>query len=397
MTAKNTSEWISLSEEVIASTYTRFPIMPVRGKGSKLWDDDGREYLDFVSGLAVCNLGHCHPAVVEAVRKQVGELIHVSNLFYIQPQIELAKLLVENSFADKVFFSNSGAEANEAAIKLARKAQKDNGARKRTEIITCLNSFHGRTLAMITATGQKKFQKGFEPLPTGFRYVSFDDMGALEEAVTEKTAAVMVEPIQGEGGVNVPPKGYLASLRKLCDEREVLLIFDEVQTGMGRTGDLFAYQHENIAPDIMTLAKSLAGGIPIGAMLATEKIAASFSPGTHASTFGGNPVATAAGVAALNTIIDEKLPQRAKSLGRDFMDELQSLPFPFIRQVRGRGFLIGMELDIPGKDIVQNCLDKGLLINCTMENVLRFLPPLTAEEKELERALEIFKSVLSLI
>ena len=389
-----TTEWIQTAEKVIASTYTRFPVMLVRGEGSRVWDSDGKEYLDFVSGLAACNLGHCHPAVTGAVQDQAGKLIHVSNLFHIQPQIELARLLVENSFADKAFFCNSGAEANEAAIKLVRKAQKDRGAPNRIEIITCLNSFHGRTMATITATGQKKFHKGFEPLLPGFRYVPFDNLEELEVVINKNTAAVMLEPIQGEGGVNVPRQGYLKKIREICDERGLLLVFDEVQTGMGRTGDLFAYQHEGVTPDIMTLAKSLAGGFPIGAMLATEVTVKSFSPGTHASTFGGNPIATRAGVAALETIVGEELPQRAAKLGHMLMEELKQPPYTFIRQVRGRGFLIGMELDIPGKDIVSACLEQGLLINCTMDKVLRFLPPLTMSETDLEHGLEIFKNVL---
>jgi predicted acetylornithine/succinylornithine family transaminase len=390
-------EWMQLADKVIATTYTRFPLMLVQGEGSRVWDSTGKEYLDFVSGLAACNLGHCHPTVTKAVQDQAGKLIHVSNLYHIQPQIELARLLVEYSFADRAFFCNSGAEANEAAIKLVRKAQKDKGAVERVEIITCKNSFHGRTLATITATGQEKFQKGFEPLVPGFRYVPFDDLQALENAVSEKTAAVMLEPIQGEGGVNVPGEGYLKKVRELCNKRELFLIFDEVQTGMGRTGDLFAYQHENAVPDIMTLAKSLAGGIPIGAMLASETAAKSFSPGTHASTFGGNPLATRAGVATLQTIIEEKLPERAAKLGKVFMDELKNLSYSFIRQVRGRGFLMGMELDIPGKEIVSACIEKGLLINCTMDRVLRFLPPLIISETDLEQGLKIFKTVLEQI
>lgn len=393
---KNNSfaEWERLANETIVPTYTRFPLMLVRGEGSRVWDSEGKEYLDFVSGLAVCNLGHCHPALVRAVQDQVEKLIHVSNLFHIQPQIELAQLLCRHSFADKAFFCNSGAEANEAAIKLVRKAQKDRGCKKRFEIITFLNSFHGRTLATITATGQERFQKGFEPLVPGFRYVPFDDYQELEKAITENTAAVMLEPIQGEGGVNVPESGYLKKVRELCDERGVLLVFDEVQTGMGRTGDLFAYQHEGVAPDIMTLAKSLAGGLPIGAMLATDAVAQSFSPGTHASTFGGNPIATRAGVAALKTIVEEKLPQKAAKSGRILMEELRNLPYSFIRQVRGRGYLIGMELDIPGKEIVTACLEKGLIMNCTMDRVLRLLPPLNISETDLKQGLEILKAVL---
>ncbi len=292
-----------LSEKYIAHTYNRYPLLLVRGKGTRVWDLDGKEYLDFVAGLAVCNLGHCHPKVVKAIQDQAEKLIHVSNLYYIEPQIQLASLLCKHSFADKVFFCNSGAEANEGAMKLARKYAKEKIGEDRYEIITMERSFHGRTLATLTATAQEKFHKGYAPLMPGFKYVPFNDLKAVREAIDSKTCAVLLEPIQGEGGVNFPSEGYLKGLREICDEKGILLIFDEVQVGMGRTGKLFAYEHEGMKPDILTVAKSLAGGVPIGALLIRDEIAESFKPGDHASTFGGNPLATAAGVAALTAIL----------------------------------------------------------------------------------------------
>ncbi|MCX8119137.1 MAG: aspartate aminotransferase family protein, partial [Desulfobacterota bacterium] len=327
--------WMKLSEQVIAHTYNRFPILPVRGKGTRIWDLEGKEYIDFFSGLAVCNLGHCHPKVVRAIQTQAEKLLHVSNLYYIQPQIELASLLCEHSFADKVFFCNSGAEANEAALKLARKYAKEKTGEDRYEVITMERSFHGRTLATLTATGQAKYHKGYAPLVPGFRYVPFDDLAAVREAIGPKTCAVLLEPIQGEGGVNVPSEGYLRGLRELCDEKGVLLILDEVQVGMGRTGKLFAYEHEGIKPDLLTLAKSLAGGVPIGALLMREEIAQSFGPGDHASTFGGNFLATAAGVAALKALIEEGLLENCQRVGAYFMKRLKEVQekFPLVKEV----------------------------------------------------------------
>lgn len=386
---------ISEAEKYIFSTYNRFPIVLVKGKGTRVWDKDGKEYLDFVSGLAVCNLGHCHPRVVEAIETQAKSLLHVSNLYYTKPQIELARLLVENSFADKVFFCNSGAEANEGAIKLTRKYMRDKNE-DRFEIITLENSFHGRTLATITATGQDKFKKGFEPLVPGFRQVPFNNLDAISKAVNEKTAAIMVEPIQGEGGVNCPSDNYLKELRALCNEKKLLLIFDEVQVGLGRTGKLFAYEHYEITPDIMTLAKSLAGGLPIGALLAREEIAKSFTPGTHASTFGGNPLVTAAAIAAFTTLNDPKLLENCRKMGDYFQGKLNRLKekFPMIiREVRGKGLIIGMELTIPGADIVNRCLGKGVLINCVQNNVLRFLPPLIVTQTEIDQVVKILEEI----
>ena len=374
----NSEDLMMLSERYIANTYSRYPIVLVRGKGSRVWDIEGREYLDFVAGLAVCNLGHCHPKVVSSIKDQAEKLIHVSNFYYIEPQIELASLLCKHSFADKVFFCNSGAEANEGAMKLARKHARTKMDGDRYEIITMERSFHGRTFATMTATAQEKFHKGYSPLMPGFKYIPFNDLEAVRNAIDSKTCAVMLEPIQGEGGVNCPKEGYLRSLREICDEKGILLIFDEVQVGMGRTGKLFAYEHEGVAPDIMTLAKSLAGGVPIGAMLSKKEVAESFKPGDHASTFGGNPLATAAGVAAFKAILEEGMLDNCREVGSYFFSRLEEMKkrFNLIQEVRGKGLIIGMELKMDGNPIVKEMMKKGILINCTMGNVLRFLPPL---------------------
>lgn len=379
-----------LSEKYIAHTYNRFPILPVRGKGTRIWDIEGKEYIDFFSGLAVCNLGHCHPKVVRAIQAQAEKLIHVSNLYYIEPQIELASLLCKHSFADKVFFCNSGAEANEGALKLARKYAKEKTGEDRCEIITMERSFHGRTLATLTATGQTKYHKGYAPLMPGFKYVPFNNLKAVREAIGSKTCAVLLEPIQGEGGVNIPSEGYLKGLREICDEKGILLILDEVQVGMGRTGKLFAYEHEDIQPDMLTVAKSLAGGVPIGALLIKEEIARSFEPGDHASTFGGNFLATSAGVAALNAILEEGMLENCRRVGEHFLSRLQEIKerFPFVQDVRGRGLILGMELEMDGAEIVKEMMKRGFLINCTMNKVLRFLPPLIVTEEEVDRMIK---------
>ena len=386
-----------LSEQYVAHTYARYPVVLVRGKGTRVWDQEGEEYLDFVSGLAVCNLGHCHPRVVKTIQGQAEKLIHVSNFYYIEPQIQLASLLCKHSFADKVFFCNSGAEANEGAFKLARKFAKEKTGKDRYEIITMERSFHGRTLATLAATAQEKFHKGYEPLMPGFKYVPFNDMGAVKKAIDPKTCAVMVEPIQGEGGVNCPSEGYLKALREICDENNLLLIFDEVQVGMGRTGKLFAYEHEGVEPDILTLAKSLAGGVPIGALLIKKGIADSFKPGDHASTFGGNPLATAAGVAALTAILEEGMLENCRKMGNYFLSELDKMKnqFPFIKEVRGKGLILGMELKIDGSSIVKEMLKKRILINCTMGNVLRFLPPLIVTQEEVDQVVKALGEVFS--
>jgi predicted acetylornithine/succinylornithine family transaminase len=367
----------------------------VKGKGTRVWDVEGREYLDFVSGLAVCNLGHCHPKVVRAIQHQAEKLIHVSNFYYIEPQIQLASLLCQHSFAKKVFFCNSGAEANEGAMKLARKYAKEKREGDRYEIITMERSFHGRTFATLTATAQEKFHKGYSPLMPGFKYVPFDDAEAVRKAIDSKTCAILVEPVQGEGGVNCPSEGYLKALREICDEKGVLLIFDEVQVGMGRTGKLFAYEHEGVEPDLLTLAKSLAGGVPIGALLIKNEIAESFGPGDHASTFGGNPLATAAGVAALTAILEEGMLENCQKVGEYFLSRLEEVKkkTPFVQEVRGKGLILGMELKMEGSSIVKEMMKKGFLINCTMGNVLRFLPPLIVAKEEVDQVVEALEEV----
>ncbi len=395
-----TNELLESSKKYIMNTYNRFPVVFIKGRGAKLFDSDNREYLDFVAGIAVCNLGHCHPKVTVAFQKQAQRLVHVSNLYHNEPLIKLAKMLVENSFADKAFFCNSGAEANEAAIKLVRKYAKEKLKGNRYEIITMEKSFHGRTMATITATGQEKVQKGFEPLLPGFKYALFNNIDAVKKAINKKTAAVMLEPIQGEGGVNIPDNDYMKKLRRLCSDEGILLVFDEVQTGMGRTGKLFAYEHYNIEPDIMTLAKALGNGVAIGAMLAKDSIAEAFIPGSHATTFGGNPLACSAAVAALETIIEDGiLFENCVRMGDYLIKGLKELKkeHSFIKEIRGKGLLVGIEMSIDGKDIVMECLNDGLLINCTMDKILRFLPPLIVTKEEIDSMLEILYGVLKRI
>ncbi|SFN08720.1 aspartate aminotransferase family protein [Thermodesulforhabdus norvegica] len=384
-----------LADSVICNTYVREEVTFVRGSGCRLWDEKGNEYRDFVAGIAVCNLGHCPENVAKAICDQARKLVHVSNLYYTEPQVELAAELVKRSFADRVFFCNSGAEANEAAIKLARKYSRDRFGPGRFHVITMKNSFHGRTLATLSATGQEKVHKGFEPLVDGFVYVDFDSIEAVEAAVTDKTCAVMVEPIQGEGGVRIPSPGYLKGLRELCNEKKLLLIFDEVQVGMGRTGSLFAYEQEEVEPDIMTLAKALANGLPMGAMLAREDVASSFGPGSHASTFGGTPLVAAAALETVRTIAQRTFLDRVKTMGRYFLDKLKKLEqkYTFVKDVRGRGLMVAMELDIPGAPIVKSCLEKGALINCVQEKILRFTPPLIVEREEIDWLVEILDGV----
>ncbi|MDO8785771.1 MAG: acetylornithine transaminase [Syntrophales bacterium] len=393
---KITTELLAQADKTIMGTYKRFPIMLVRGSGVKVWDSGGREYLDFVAGIAVCSLGHSHPKVVEAIKKQAEILTHVSNLYYIEPQIRFAEFLVENSFADKVFFCNSGAEANEAAIKLARKYAHENMAGGRYELITMKNSFHGRTLATVTATGQEKFHAGFAPLLEGFKYVPFNDLAALEDAITEKTCGILLEPIQGEGGVMIPAEGYLRGVRKICDDRGILMILDEVQVGMGRTGPLFAYEDYDVRPDIMTLAKALGNGFPVGAMLARDEIASAFVPGSHASTFGGNPLAMAAALASGETILMDGVLENCKKVGTYFLKRLEELALKHvvIKEVRGKGLIIGVELAAGGDEIVRKCMDKGLLINCIGGNILRFVPPLIITESDIDQAIDILDGVM---
>ncbi|GIW55827.1 MAG: acetylornithine aminotransferase [Nitrospiraceae bacterium] len=385
------------AERYLMPTYARQPISIVRGRGSRVYDMEGREYIDFVAGIAVNVLGHAHPDLTLAIQKQAQHLLHASNLYYTEPQVRLAQALVDHSFADKVFFCNSGAEANEAAIKLARRYSFEKYGPGRHDIITMRNSFHGRTLATLTATGQEKVQTGFTPLVPGFSYATFNDLAEVERTITAKTAAVMLEPIQAEGGVHVADRAYLKGLRELCRQQDVLLIFDEVQTGMGRTGTLFAYEQFGVEPDIMTLAKGLGGGVPIGACLATGRVAEVFTPGTHASTFGGNPLACAAGLAVLRVLLEGRILDHARRMGDYLAKGLTECKdrHRTVRDVRGLGLLQGMELAIDGQQIVTDCLARGLLINCTMERVLRFIPPLIITQREIDRLLDALSQVLN--
>ncbi|MCI0546436.1 MAG: aspartate aminotransferase family protein [Candidatus Rokubacteria bacterium] len=394
----DTQGLLALGDKHLMKFAKRYPLALVRGDGVRVWDADGREYLDFTGGIAVTALGHSHPRVVGTLREQAATLLHVSNLFYIPSQIHLAKLLAEHSFADRVFFSNSGAEANETAIKLARKWAKEHGASDRGDIITMRGGFHGRTLATVTATAQEKYHHGFEPLPAGFKYVPYNDLRAVERAIDSRTAAVMVEPIQGEGGIHIPDDGYLPGLRKLCDEAGILLVLDEIQTGMGRTGRLWAYEHSGVSPDVMTVAKALANGVPIGATLATEDVASALTPGTHGSTFGGNPLATAVGLTTLQVVLEERLPERAARLGKRLVERLRALRERHPRhvgEVRGRGLLVGVDVVPPVGDVVAACRERGLLALTAGDNTLRLAPPLILDEDSAERAVEIIDRSLA--
>jgi predicted acetylornithine/succinylornithine family transaminase len=384
---------IDLYNQFIMPTYTRMPLVPVKGKGMKVKDLHNKEFLDFFPGWAVSGLGHCHPKIVNAVRNQLKKIIHIPNNYYILQQAKLAKEIINHSFPGKVFFCNSGAEAVEAAIKLARAFGRPN----RFEIISMEKSFHGRTLGALALTGQKKYQEGFEPMPEGFKHVEFANLEALKETLTPSTCAIIIEPIQGEGGINVASREYLAEVKKLCQEKNILLIFDEIQTGMGRTGKFFCYQHFEIEPDAFVLAKSLGGGIPIGALVAKEKVADLLAPGTHASTFGGNPIACVAGLAVFKAIKEEKLLKNAKEMGNYLVKKLNILKekYDIIEEIRGLGLMIGIKLTTEGKGIVEACLKKGLLINCTQGNVLRLMPALNVKRKEIDKALRILEEVLS--
>jgi acetylornithine/N-succinyldiaminopimelate aminotransferase len=388
--------WQELEEKLFMRTIKRLPVTLVRGKGARVWDTEGREYLDFVAGSAVNSLGHCHPVVVKALTEQAKTLIHTSNLFYTIPQVQLAKLLVDNSCLDRVFFCNSGAEANEGAIKLARRYGKLH-LKGAYEIITTRGSFHGRTLATVAATGQDKHQQPYIPLPGGFVQADYDDSEAIKAATSNRTCAVMVEPIQGEGGVNVPHDEYLKEIRAWCDEKGILFILDEIQTGVGRIGSLFGYEQYGVEPDVMTLAKGLAGGVPIGALLAKER-ASVFVPGDHGSTFGGNPLVCAVGVSTLKFIIDNDIPAKVKKMGQYFVAGLEKLKakFSFITEIRGRGLLLALELtDNIAQELVLACLKEGLLVNPVKTNALRFMPPLIISEKDIDEALGILEKVLA--
>jgi len=391
MTNKDIAE---RGQKVVMNTYGRFPIAPVKGKGSYVWDADGKQYLDFIGGIAVCALGHCHDELQQVIRQQAASLWHVSNLYWIEPQVRLAEKLVSISGLDKAFFCNSGAEANEAAIKLARKyfyRQQESG---RTQIIVFNESFHGRTLATLTATGQKKYQEGFAPLPSGFVYADFNNLASVEKLISDDTAAIMIEPIQGEGGVHPADTVFLNSLRRICDREGILLIFDEVQCGVGRSGNFMAYQNYQVKPDIVTMAKGLGGGFPIGAMLASEKAAGGFAPGDHASTFGGNPLATAVADRVVELVSAPAFLDNVNKAGRSLKESLQSIQDERMVTVRGRGLMLGAEFNTPIKDLVTICMHNGLLLLGAGANVMRFVPPLNINETEINQAVAIFKKSL---
>jgi acetylornithine/N-succinyldiaminopimelate aminotransferase len=390
-----TSETLALFERHVVANYKRLPVVIVRGAGSEVWDADGKRYVDLFPGWAVSGLGHCHPAVVKAIREQAGRLIHVANNFYSEPQGQLAERLAKHAFGGQSFFCNSGAEAMEAAIKLARLV---GCAAGRYKFVSMLESFHGRTFAAITATGQEKYHQGFAPLVPGFGYAPFNDLGAVEKLVDPETAGVIVEPIQGEGGVNVATPEFMRGLRALCDRTGALLILDEVQTGVGRTGKWFAYQHYGIAPDIMTMAKALGGGTAIGAIIAKPEVAKFMVPGTHASTFGGNPLAAAAGVAVFQAIARDKLLENARRMGAYLVKRLEALSAKhpgLVREVRGKGLMVGMELARPGAALAESCLAAGLLVNCTHESVMRFAPATNIKRRTLDEGLAIFEDCLA--
>jgi acetylornithine/N-succinyldiaminopimelate aminotransferase len=387
---------IELADKYLFPTYKRPPFALIRGEGCRVWDEDGKAYIDFVGGIAVCALGHSSPIVTRALEEQSRTLVHVSNLYYTRPQAELAQLLVENSFADRVFFCNSGAEANEAAIKLARRYSKEKFGSGRHTIISMTGSFHGRTMATLSATGQAKIQTGYDPLLTGFKFVPFNDLDGLKGAIDESVCAVMLEPIQGEGGVVCPAPEYLEGVKALCTEHNLTLIFDEVQVGMGRTGKLFAYEHDGTTPHIMTLAKALGNGLPIGAMLSVEEMSSAFGPGSHATTFGGTPLVTAVSKAVLTSLLKDGWLDHCQEMGEYFRGKLGELAkkHPTIKDIRGLGLIIGVEIDKPGAPIVDACREKGFLINCAQENVLRFVPPLIVGKTEIDSLCQTLDELL---
>lgn len=390
------NEWIERGSKVIMNTYSQFPIVIEKGNGVYLWDSKGKKYLDFVAGIAVNALGYNDPDYVEQISLQLTKLQHCSNLYWMIPSIELSEILVQNSCFHRAFYCNSGAEAVEAAIKLSRKYGKKHHGENCYEIITMKKSFHGRTLATVTATGQTKYQKGFNPLIPGFSYVEFNNFIELEEAVSEKTCAIIIEPIQGEGGIHPAEKAYLQKVRSLCDKNDIVLIFDEVQCGIGRTGKLFAYELFNIKPDIVSLAKGLGGGFPIGAMLAIQSKADAFQPGDHASTFGGNPLACTAGKIVLDKLLDKGVLENVQKQGMYLKEKLIELKekYEMILDVRGYGLMLGMELNCLVKDIVVECMNKGLLLLGAGENVIRFVPPLIITKNDVDLGLEILEGVL---
>ena len=380
----------------VMNTYSRMGITIARGRGCQVWDTSGTQYLDMVSGIAVCNLGHAHPAVVNALKGQAEQLFHCSNLYRIPQQETLAQMIAENSFPLRAFFCNSGAEANEAAIKLVRRYC-SSGGRRGSTIITCDGSFHGRTLATLAATAQVKYRQGFDPIPEGFISVPYGDINALEAALTSEIGAVMIECIQGEGGVNIPPSGYLKQVRDLCDEFGLLLVLDEVQTGMARTGTIFAYQHDDIEPDIMTLAKALGNGFPVGAMVAKPDVSEALNPGSHATTFGGNPLAMACSIATITTMIKEDIAGQATKKGAYLMERLKELKgaHPALREVRGRGLMVGVEFDTDISFFPQAGLEKGILLNVIQGRILRLVPPLVIDTGELDQAVDSIHTILT--
>lgn len=392
-------EIIAKTDKLFMPTYARYPIVLRKGRGVRVWDINGKEYIDFLAGIAVNVLGHCPRKVVMVIQKQAQRLIHVSNLYYTEPQLKLAEILIKNSFADRVFLCNSGTEANEGALKLARIYMKNKFGNERYEFISAKNSFHGRSFGSLSVTGQEKYHHGFEPLLDGVRFVPFNDAKAIENAITDKTCAVILEPIQAEGGIYVPDKDYLRKVREICDKNGILLIFDEVQTGIGRTGKLFAHEHYGIEPDIMTLAKGLGGGIPIGAILAKDEIAQAFAPKTHASTFGGNPVACAAALATLETILEDGyLLEYCQRISKYFFKKLNTLKEKysgFIKEIRGLGLLIGVEFLQNVDPLVKKCMEKGLLVGTAGDgSVLRFTPPLIIEKDDIDEAISILDKAI---
>lgn len=391
----NKSDIFKSYDDYILSTYTKIPAIFVKGKGMTLIDIHGKKYLDFFPGWGVNNVGHCHPKVMAAVRDQIGKLIHIPNNLYHPQQAKLAKEIIQNSFPGKIFFCNSGAEACEAAIKFARAY----GKGERYEIITMENSFHGRTLAALTATGQPKHQEGFAPLVPGFKTIPFNNLSALQAAVTDKTIGIMFELIQGEGGINIADVSFVQEVRKICDAKNILLIFDEVQTGMGRTGEMFGFKHYKVTPDVMTLAKALGGGLPIGALVVKKDIANTFKPGMHASTFGGSPLVCKASLGVFKAIKSEKMLPNTTKMGAYLLERLGQLQKKLhcIREVRGIGLMIGIELTREGKDIAAACFERGLIINCTHENVLRIMPALNVTKKQIHQALKILEEALTVV
>ncbi len=389
----DTAQIIQMFDKYVVANYKRLPRAIVKGQGNYLWDADGNKILDMFPGWAVSGIGHCHPKVVEAIRRQAGELLHIDNTFYIPQQGQLAKMLSQRAFGGKCFFCNSGAEANEAALKLARKFT----PREKYKFITAEGSFHGRTFATVTATAQPKYHEGFLPMLPGFEYVPFNDVDALQAAFTDEVAGVMIEPIQGEGGINVATEEYMQTIRQLCDANGAVMILDEVQTGLGRTGKWFGYQHYDVQPDVITMAKALGGGVAIGAMMTTERMAACLVPGTHASTFGGNPLACSAAIAVIEAIEEDGLLANAAEMGQYAVSRITALKekYPLIQTIRGKGLMIGIQLNAPGADIVDNGLENALRRNCTQASVLRFMPSMTVTTQQIDEAVGILDAALA--